>query len=85
MGQEIANSNFSRDDFRRFAEHLEAETRILERWLAEGRFPAADHVGGFELEAWLVDGEASPMAANDQLLGELDDPFVRPCFSIDAC
>lgn len=78
MGQEIANSNFSRDDFRRFAEHLEAETRTLERWLAEGRFPAADHVGGFELEAWLVDGEASPMAANDQLLGELDDPFVVP-------
>ena len=78
MGQEIADSSFSADDFARFSEHLEAETRTLGRWLEEGRFPSADHVGGFELEAWLVDGEANPMAANDQLLGQLDDPLVVP-------
>ena len=55
MGQEINTSHFSARDFANFAEHLREETTLLEHWFKEGRLDESTGIGGFELEAWLVD------------------------------
>lgn len=78
MGQEIENSRFSQEDFAAFAERLEQETALLDSWFAEAVFPECDAVGGFELEAWLVDEQARPAPVNTELLNKLDDPLVVP-------
>jgi len=78
MGQEIVDSDFTAEDFDEFAERLTHETRLLDQWLKDGVFPPTEHVGGFELEAWLVDRRASPVPLNDLLLEKLDDPLVVP-------
>ncbi len=78
MGQEIEDSHFSREDFEHFARCLERETDLLEAWLREGRFASTGCVGGFELEAWLVDGRARPVAVIEQVLERLEEPLVVP-------
>jgi hypothetical protein len=78
MGQEIADSHFSAGDFEAFSERLKSETSLLEQWLRDGVFPEGDHVGGFELEAWLIDGKTRPMPVNQALLDQLQDPLVVP-------
>ena len=35
-------------------------------------------MGGFELEAWLIDDEAQPAPVNDVFLERLDNPMVVP-------
>jgi gamma-glutamyl:cysteine ligase YbdK (ATP-grasp superfamily) len=78
LGQEIADSHFSPEDFVAFGERLERETQLLGEWLREGRFQIEEHVGGFELEAWLVDDEGNPAPVNEACLERLNDPFVVP-------
>ncbi|OOZ37134.1 glutamate-cysteine ligase family protein [Solemya velesiana gill symbiont] len=78
MGQEIADSRFSDEDFIAFRERLERETRLLDAWLNDGVFPPAEHVGGFELETWLVDSAGDPAPINDLCLEKLSDPLVVP-------
>ncbi len=72
MGQEIDRDQFSEDDFRRFAGHLEAETRLLGEWLEAGAFLRSGPVAGFELEAWLVDGAERPAPVNEDFLARSD-------------
>src|SRR5690606_25742118 len=36
------------------------------------------HIGGFELEAWLVDGQALPVPENTEFLARLANPEVVP-------
>ena len=76
MGRDIASSAFTEADFRAFAERLDAETRLVERWFREGTLAEADPVGGFELEAWLTAPDWSPAPRNDALLARLDDPML---------
>ncbi len=78
MGQEIADSHFKPGDFEAFAERLRQETALLGKWLKSGIFRESAHVGGFELEAWLVDAEARPAAINESFLARLDNPLVVP-------
>ncbi|GAB6040444.1 glutamate--cysteine ligase [Endothiovibrio diazotrophicus] len=78
MGQEIDRSRFHEEDFRQFTERLREETALLERWIAEGAFADGGPVGGFELEAWLVDGEMRPAPIIEPFLKRLDDPLVVP-------
>ena len=78
MGQEIADSHFSPGDFEAFTKRLKSETSLLEQWLRDGVFPEGGHVGGFELEAWLIDGKTRPMPVNQALLDQLQDPLVVP-------
>ncbi|MES9874141.1 MAG: glutamate-cysteine ligase family protein [Candidatus Sedimenticola sp. 6PFRAG7] len=78
MGQEIADSRFSDDDFIAFSERLESETRLLGNWLRDGVFPSTEHVGGFELETWLVDSAGDPAPINDLCLEKLNDSLVVP-------
>ena len=78
MGQEIADSRFDARAFREFAQRLQGETELLRRWLEQGVFPECEPVGGFELEAWLVDADARPATIIEPYLERLNSPLVVP-------
>ena len=78
MGQEISSRHFSDADFSAYQERLRAETARLAEWFREGRFSTHDRVGGFELEAWLIDGNSQPASINERFLARLGDPLVVP-------
>ncbi len=73
MGQEISVSHFKKDDFKRFSKHLSEETRLLADWFDEGVLSRRQEVGGFELEAWLVDTDGCPAPVNEEYLALLGD------------
>ncbi len=78
MGQEISSSSFNKQDFERFEAALREETRRLETWFVERRFVEEEPVGGFELEAWLVDEHMRPAPINERYLARLGNPLVVP-------
>ncbi len=76
MGQEIDKTYFTNDDFVKFCEILKRETALLKKMFDDGAFHNDHGVGGFELEAWLVDDACQPTAINDKFLKALNDPLV---------
>ncbi len=76
MGQEITDSHFTQEDFDEFQSRLRAETRLLEDWYRNGVFSDTGGVGGFELEAWLVDCNGQPTGINQAYLERLNNPLV---------
>ena len=78
MGQEISGSEFDAAAFAEFRRRLDDETRLLAEWLAQGRLNSVERRIGFEIEAWLIDGEARPAARNQEFLAAVDDPYVVP-------
>ncbi len=78
MGQEIHLIQFKPEDFAQFERRLADETDLLAEWLRVGRFSTVAHVGGFELEAWLIDRGYFPVANNELFLGRLGNPLVVP-------
>jgi len=78
MGQEISNSHFSEADFAGFQDALARETELIDGWFREQRFSTRGRIGGFELEAWLIDPAGHPAPVNDAFLAGLDDPLVVP-------
>jgi hypothetical protein len=76
MGQEIPTSRFSQHDFARFSRRLREETALFGRYLQSGRFDCQGAVGGFELEAWLVDRRGAPSPINEEFLKRLHSPLV---------
>ena len=82
MGEEIATRFFTDEDFIAYRERLSAETQLLGQWFAEKRFATADPIGGFEVEAWLVDERNVPAPVNESFLTTLDDPLVVPELSV---
>jgi gamma-glutamyl:cysteine ligase YbdK (ATP-grasp superfamily) len=78
MGREIEDSHFRPEDFAEFQRRLREETALLEDWLEGGAFSEARPMGGFELEAWLVDERGHPAGINEAYLARLDDPLVVP-------
>ncbi len=78
MGQEIETSEFSADDFKEFQKRLARETRLLAEWFEEGVFASEGSIGGFELEACLLDRNANPAPLNQSLFEKLDEELVVP-------
>ncbi len=78
MGQEIGESHFQPADFAEFDRRLCEETALLESWLAERAFSGSPPMGGFELEAWLVDAQGRPAGINERYLSRLAEPLVVP-------
>jgi len=76
MGQEIHSAEFAAADFERFARNLASETEHLRGLFSSGDFAAGHEVGGFELEAWLVDEQTRPAPVNDRFLASLAHPMV---------
>ena len=78
MGQEIAETLFSQDDFACFGRHLVDETGRARQAFADGQFADDGRVAGFELEAWLIDRNLFPVGCNQAFLARLNDPLVVP-------
>ncbi len=78
MGQEIRSAHFTGRDFARFQRSLCAETELLRQWFSQQRFAAGGSVAGFELEAWLVDGDYSPAPINEAFLERVSSNWVTP-------
>jgi len=68
MGEEIGLEHFRQKDFQRFLSSLSRETSLLGDWFDQGVFSNTGKVGGFELEAWLVDANGRPSAINESYL-----------------
>lgn len=73
MGQEIESARFNKQDFIRFGKSLAEETALMQKWFDEHRFSERHAVGGFELEAWLVDRQGEPAPINEEYLALLGD------------
>jgi hypothetical protein len=78
MGREIAGDSFSADDFARFRRRLARETRQARSAYVEGEFASHGLVGGFELEAWLIDEKLLPVPGNVSFLARMASPLVVP-------
>ncbi|MCU7916653.1 MAG: hypothetical protein KZQ65_12400 [Candidatus Thiodiazotropha sp. (ex Gloverina cf. vestifex)] len=78
MGQEIPSSRFGDADFAEFRHRLEMETRLLAEWFETDVFSSPNALGGFELEACLLDTAANPAPHNQRLLEDFNDPLVVP-------
>ncbi len=76
MGQEIETSEFSEEDFSEYRRLLVQETALLGELFAHGKFSRHHGVGGFELEAWLLDRKLDPAPINEQFLTKLNHPLV---------
>ncbi len=78
MGQEIDTCQFTEHDFQQFSQRLQQETALLESWFQQERFAVDASIGGFELEAWLVDRQYRPAPINEAYLERLQNPLVVP-------
>ena len=78
MGQEISEARFEKGDHETYLSRLRAETTFLETIFKNRSFSNADPVGGYELEAWIVDKDLNPAPINDQYIKQLSDPMVSP-------
>ncbi len=76
MGQEIKRSRFTPRDFAAYHARLEQETALLLDWFRAGRFSERRAIGGFEVEAWLIDQSGRPAAINDVFLAQMNDDMV---------
>jgi hypothetical protein len=78
MGDEIARSEFSDEDFHEFKVRLRNESRILVNWFKNNDFETTEGRCGFELEAWLVDKNYLPAPVNETFLENVASPLVVP-------
>ncbi|MCP3664298.1 MAG: glutamate--cysteine ligase [Gammaproteobacteria bacterium] len=78
MGQEIADSHFTADDFDLFSKRLKRETAILQEWFDQQLFEQSGPVAGYELEAWIVDGSGTPAPLNERLIEVIGDSNLVP-------
>jgi gamma-glutamyl:cysteine ligase YbdK (ATP-grasp superfamily) len=73
MGQEIDSARFNKQDFVRFGKRLSDETALLQQWFSGHALSKQHAIGGFELEAWLVDRLGDPAPINEEYLALLGD------------
>lgn len=78
MGQEIAKTQFSEQEFIEFRARLAAETDALEQLAAQGGIQDTRLIAGFELEAWLLGSAGMPKPINAPFLAALANPLVVP-------
>ncbi|MFP4616346.1 MAG: glutamate--cysteine ligase [Thiohalorhabdus sp.] len=78
MGREIKGGRFGQRDFDRFAQRLDAETDRLRELFRSGGLSRRGPMGGYELEAWLVNGEQAPAPVNEAFLARVGLEAVSP-------
>jgi len=76
MGQEISRIEFTPDDFTCFDHRLRQETDELHALEKQGALSSSPPLGGFEIEAWLIDQAMRPAPVNDRYLARLSDPLA---------
>lgn len=75
MGESIQNSTFNSHDRELFSKKLREETRLLMKMFEERVFEYTDApLLGLEVEAWLLNQDATPEPANRQFLDACNDP-----------
>ncbi len=78
MGKEIEQITFTPKQTAEFVRRVKQETETLEGWQASGGLSETGYVGGFELEAWLLDHNFFPLPRNEEYLQRLDYALVVP-------
>jgi gamma-glutamyl:cysteine ligase YbdK (ATP-grasp superfamily) len=78
MGEEIKSSYFTDEDFIHYKASLASDTVSLGQLFAENRLAEAHPVAGFELEAWLIDGDLRPAPVNQAFLEKFNNPLASP-------
>jgi len=78
VGQEINTSDFSETDFHTFQQHLQQQTQTLASWFEEKRFVNREKLGGFELEACLVDKDCLPLCCNHDFMQAMAADYLAP-------
>lgn len=78
MGEEIKYSRFVKTDYQQYARHLQRETELLAEWFNNNALSRKQAVAGYELEAWLIDNDASPCPHNDTFLERVNSPDMFP-------
>ncbi|KYJ87323.1 hypothetical protein [Sulfurovum riftiae] len=68
MGTEIGRTRFEEKDWSAFSDRVKEETALLEKKAENGESSLSLPVGGFEIEAWLVDEKMRPVKANKAFL-----------------
>ncbi len=78
MGEDIQTRTFSPEDAAIFDTRLLEETKLCRIWLEDNRFCKTGDIGGFELEAWLIDQNNNPAPQNASFLNAMQNPLVVP-------
>lgn len=76
MGQEIESDILSLHDFSVFSKTLNDETRLLTELFDKKIFSNDGPVGGYEVEAILVNDFGQPASINQDLLKKMNNPLV---------
>lgn len=78
MGQEVTHSHFSSEENKIFKTLLEEETALLKQKFNNGEFSSHEPMGGFEIEAWLVNEALRPAPVNDEFFKLFKNPLATP-------
>lgn len=78
MGKEIGHEHYHKHDFEAFAARLDDEMVLLAQWFDEQAFDTGEQMGGYEVEAWLVDMDYLPAPLNREFLQKIDSHLVVP-------
>src|SRR4029453_9867459 len=76
MGIEIDRERFDDADYPRFSERLERCLEALGRLLERPGFGVGPRTIGAELELFLIDDDGRPLARNQAVLADADDPHL---------
>jgi len=76
MGIEIEHTHFKAEAWSHFSERLAEETALLKECYRSGVCSAHPPVGGFEIEAWLLDKRMRPVGENVSFLEQLDSELA---------
>ncbi len=73
MGQDIDRTDFSAEDYKKFAAKLRLNLSAAKQVLARPGFGVGNRSVGAELELYIIDAEGMPMPINQQLLDDAAD------------
>ncbi len=78
MGQEVSHAHFTSEESKCFKELLIEETRLFKSKFEAGEFSSREPMGGFEIEAWLIDKSLRPSPINNAFFKSFDNPLATP-------
>ncbi len=76
MGTEIKQTHFAAEAWSLFSARLAQETALLEACYRSGKCSRHPPVGGFEIEAWLLDKRMRPVGENVSFLKRFDSDLA---------
>ena len=74
MGEEVEQTNFSREDRAKYRHKIRRSLDVFAAMLRESRFEFERPLTGMEIELNLIDDDANPAMRNAEVLGAIADP-----------